>query len=137
MIGAPPDLPERPAPEWEALPRRRVLMLGWNHRVPALLEEFDTYPNEMFAIDIVSQVSATKRKKRLAAEALATDRLEIRQIHPPVLTQGRRSASTALPTCNGAPMPVGRSLSAFAGQGRTASQTAACSSTLDATSVCG
>ena len=80
MIGAAPDLPARPAPEWEMLPRRRVLVLGWNHRVPALLEEFAAYPNETFAIDIVSQVSVAKREKRIAAEALATDHLEIRQL---------------------------------------------------------
>ena len=79
-IGAAPDLPERPAPECETLPRRRVLVLGWNHRVPALLEEFASYPEETFAIDIVSQVSAAKREKRIAAEALSTEHLEIRQL---------------------------------------------------------
>ncbi|MGB5571726.1 MAG: hypothetical protein WBM81_20735, partial [Sedimenticolaceae bacterium] len=75
-----PDLPERPAPECEALGRRRVLVLGWNHRVPALLEEFAAYAGEAFAIDIVSQVSAAKREKRIKAEAFATERLEIRQL---------------------------------------------------------
>ncbi len=79
-IGAAPDLPERPAPACEALPRRRVLVLGWNHRVPALLEEFASYPDEAFAIDIVSQVSAAKREKRIAAEALSKEHLEIRQL---------------------------------------------------------
>jgi Trk K+ transport system NAD-binding subunit len=79
-IGAAPDLPARPAPECEALPRRRVLVLGWNHRVPALLEEFAAYPEEAFVIDIVSQVSAAKREKRIAAEALTTEHLEIRQL---------------------------------------------------------
>jgi len=64
----------------EALRRRRVLMLGWNHRVPALLEEFAAYAEEAFAIDIVSQISAAKREKRIKAEALSTERLEIRQL---------------------------------------------------------
>ena len=75
-----PELPVRPAPECEALPRRRVLVLGWNHRVPTLLEEFAAYPEEAFAIDIVSQVSAAKREKRLAAEAISAEHLEVRQL---------------------------------------------------------
>jgi len=79
-IGAAPDLPERPAPECERLPRRRVLVLGWNHRVPTLLEEFAAHPEESFAIDIVSQVSAAKREKRLAAEAISAEHLEVRQL---------------------------------------------------------
>jgi hypothetical protein len=79
-IGAAPDLPARPVPECETPPRRRVLVLGWNHRVPALLEEFASYPGEAFTIDIVSQVSAAKREKRIAVGALSKARLEIRQL---------------------------------------------------------
>ena len=79
-IGAALELPERPAPACQVPGRRRVLVLGWNHRVPALLEEFAAYPEEAFAIDIVSQVSAAKREKRIAAEALSTEHLEIRQL---------------------------------------------------------
>ena len=67
-------------PECEALPRRRVLVLGWNHRVPTLLKELAAYPEEAFAIDIVSQVSAAKREKRIKAEAISTEYLEIRQL---------------------------------------------------------
>ncbi len=74
------ELQERPAPERQAPGRRRVLVLGWNHRVPALLEEFSSYAGEAFAIDIVSQVSAAKREKRIKAEALSTEHLEIRQL---------------------------------------------------------
>ena len=43
-IGPAPEMPERPAPECETAARRRVLVLGWNHRVPALLREFTSYP---------------------------------------------------------------------------------------------
>jgi len=79
-IGPAPEMPERPAPECETAARRRVLVLGWNHRVPALLREFTSYPQEEFIIDIVSQVSATKREKRIAAEELSTERVKIRQL---------------------------------------------------------
>jgi len=48
-IGAAPGLQERPVPARQAPGRRRVLVLGWNHRVPALLEEFAAYAGEAFA----------------------------------------------------------------------------------------
>ena len=80
VVGVAPDLPERSAPSSKVLSRRRVLVLGWNHRAPALLEEFAAYPEEASAIDIVSQVSAAKRRKRIKAEAIATEGLEIRQL---------------------------------------------------------
>ena len=79
-LGAEVELPERPAPEHAVRAQRRVLILGWNHRVPALLDEFASYPKEQFDIDIVSQVSASKREKRIAVEALSTDRLKVRQL---------------------------------------------------------
>jgi Trk K+ transport system NAD-binding subunit len=79
-IGEAPELRERPAPACELPPRRRVLVLGWNHRVPTLLEEFVAYPDEAFVIDIVSQVSVAKRKKRIAAEVLSAAHLEVRQL---------------------------------------------------------
>ena len=79
-VGTALELQERPAPERQAPGRRRVLVLGWNHRVPALLEEFSSYAEEVFAIDIVSQMSAAKREKHIKAEALSTEHLEIRQL---------------------------------------------------------
>jgi Trk K+ transport system NAD-binding subunit len=79
-LGAEVELVERPAPKHAVRGQRRVLILGWNHRVPALLDEFASYPKEQFDIDIVSQVSATKRDKRIAVEALSTDRLTVRQL---------------------------------------------------------
>ena len=79
-IGTALELQERPAPARQEPARRRLLVMGWNHRVPALLEEFAAYPEEEFTIDIVSQVSAAKREKRIAAELPPTGHLEIRQL---------------------------------------------------------
>ena len=85
-IGAAPELQEKWAPsnrvltERRVLAQRRVLVLGWNHRVPSLLEEFAAYPDEGFTIDIVSQVSASKREKRIKAEMPSAKNLEIRQL---------------------------------------------------------
>ncbi|HET6702971.1 MAG TPA: hypothetical protein VFH14_14250 [Gemmatimonadaceae bacterium] len=43
-------------------PLRRVLLLGWNHKVPALVAELGTYRGEAFEIDLVSLVSTTERE---------------------------------------------------------------------------
>ncbi len=74
------ELSEWEAPEAEMPGERRVLILGWNHRVPALMGEFASYPRERFFIDIVSQVTASKREKRIAVEEFPKSRLEIRQL---------------------------------------------------------
>jgi hypothetical protein len=79
-ISAALELQERPAPTRQAPGRRRVLVLGWNHRTPALLEEFSSYAGELFAIDIVSRVSAAKREQRIKAEAFSIEHLEIRHL---------------------------------------------------------
>ena len=79
-VGLIAELSEREAPEAEMPGERRVLILGWNHRVPALMGEFASYPNERFSIDIVSQVTASKREKRIAVEEFPKSRLEIKQL---------------------------------------------------------
>jgi len=79
-LGAAVELRERPALKCEVPAQRRVLVLGWSHRVPALLGEFASYPEEAFAIDIVSQVPAAEREKRIAVEALPIEQLKIRQL---------------------------------------------------------
>ena len=47
---------------------RRVLVLGWSHKVPALLEEFDAYAGEVFEIDVVSTVPVPERETHLRRE---------------------------------------------------------------------
>lgn len=62
MVRQPPPIPA---------PRRcRVLVLGWNHLPPALMKEFVSQLGETFEIDIVSEASASKRRKRLNAEEM-------------------------------------------------------------------
>jgi len=62
MVRLPPSIP---APH-----RRRALVLGWSHLLPALMKEFASQPGETFEIDIFSEVSASKRRKRLNAEEM-------------------------------------------------------------------
>ena len=71
------QLVERPPPSACRPIQRRVLVLGWNHLVPALMEEFASHPHDRFQIDIVSEVTASKRRKRLAAEGIPEERIQI------------------------------------------------------------
>ncbi len=75
-----PELPTRPTPGPGSPRQRRILILGWNHRVPSLLREFASYPGESFTIDIVSQVQPSKREKRVGYALGTTGRLEITQL---------------------------------------------------------
>ena len=45
---------------------RRVLVLGWSHKTPALLREFDEYALEQFRVDVVSRVPAAERERAIA-----------------------------------------------------------------------
>ncbi|MPY72280.1 MAG: ion channel DMI1 [Alphaproteobacteria bacterium] len=41
---------------------RRVLVLGWNHKLPSLLTEFLSYTGEKFVVTVVSRVPAEERR---------------------------------------------------------------------------
>lgn len=42
--------------------KKRLLILGWNRRTPSLLQEFDSYLNERFDMDLLSVIPVSKRK---------------------------------------------------------------------------
>jgi hypothetical protein len=44
---------------------RRVLVLGWNHRVPALAAEFGTYDDERYEMQVASKVPISDREALL------------------------------------------------------------------------
>ncbi|KXS54295.1 MAG: hypothetical protein AWU57_1331 [Marinobacter sp. T13-3] len=43
----------------------RVLVLGWNRRVPSLAAEFASYPGRQFHLDLVSVIPQTEREREL------------------------------------------------------------------------
>lgn len=59
---------------------RRVLVLGWSHKAPALLREFDDYENERFHIDVASTVALPERERAVARYGAALRRLSVQQI---------------------------------------------------------
>ncbi|WP_341938759.1 CASTOR/POLLUX-related putative ion channel [Marinimicrobium sp. C2-29] len=44
---------------------KRVLLLGWNHRVPALVHELGSYRQYRFAVDVVSIVPPVERERAI------------------------------------------------------------------------
>jgi ion channel POLLUX/CASTOR len=58
----------------------RVLLLGWSHKLPALLREFDSYTDERFEIDIVSATPVAAREAQLLRHDVRPERLIVRQI---------------------------------------------------------
>jgi ion channel POLLUX/CASTOR len=57
--------------------QRRILILGWNHKMPALLQEFDGYDGESFAVDVLSMVSLEDRMARLERHDVQLQRVKI------------------------------------------------------------
>jgi hypothetical protein len=78
-----PAVPPVPgAPPRQTPPRhpRRILVLGWSHRVPALVAGFGAYEREDFELDIVSAVPALERERELAKYGPGPARVQVRQI---------------------------------------------------------
>ena len=80
LSSAEPLSEARPVPEVTTGEIRRVLLLGWNHRVPALLGEFASYTGERFAIDVVSMVSKAKRQGLIKTHEASIEGLQVRQL---------------------------------------------------------
>jgi ion channel POLLUX/CASTOR len=58
----------------------RLLVLGWNHKVPTLLREFDSYADESFEIDVVSSAPLALREAALRHYDFEAARVVARQI---------------------------------------------------------
>ena len=56
--------------------RQKILLLGWNDMVPALIQEFDNYENEIFEVDIFSSLTVEKRQERLNRFALSPQKVK-------------------------------------------------------------
>ncbi len=59
---------------------RHILVLGWNHRVPALLEEFGTYGDEHYVVRIGSKVPIARREQLLSHRPFDASSLSITQL---------------------------------------------------------
>jgi hypothetical protein len=59
---------------------RKVLLLGWSDKVPALIREFNSYDSETFGIDILSVVPSEQRTTQLEKYELQTHRVKTHQL---------------------------------------------------------
>ncbi len=81
--GPPPEAPPprgRPGTEETGDVERRILILGWNHKIPALIREFGTYERERFRIRVLSTVATARREKVLDRHGIGGDNLAIEQV---------------------------------------------------------
>jgi ion channel POLLUX/CASTOR len=82
-LAAPPRRLERgqptaPPPPMEG--ERRILLLGWNHKVPALLRELEGYGDERFTVDALSTVPVAERLSRLERHDIRLERVRLRHV---------------------------------------------------------
>ncbi|HEU4829441.1 MAG TPA: TrkA C-terminal domain-containing protein [Gemmatimonadales bacterium] len=68
--------PRQPAPRRP----RRILILGWSHRVPALVSGFGAYERDEFELDIVSTIAPDLRTRELAQYGAGPSGVRVRQI---------------------------------------------------------
>jgi hypothetical protein len=59
---------------------RRLLLLGWNRKIPALVREFDSYQAEPVALDILARIDAEAQHRHLRAEDALPKRIRLRHI---------------------------------------------------------
>jgi hypothetical protein len=60
--------------------RRRVLVLGWNQKVPSLLAEFDANTRERVEVDVFSLLSTSERETILRRKGVAPQNARVRHI---------------------------------------------------------
>lgn len=58
---------------------RRILVLGWSHKVPALLREFGTYGGERYEVDVASVVPIPLREQMISRREMETGSIDLRQ----------------------------------------------------------
>lgn len=66
--------------DFAATPARRILILGWSHRVPALIAEFGTYDDEPCGVRIGSNVPIAEREALLAQATSAASTVSVEHI---------------------------------------------------------
>lgn len=59
---------------------RRILILGWSHKVPALLRELSTYREASFQVDILATIPTARRKLQDRGFDLNPERVRVRHL---------------------------------------------------------
>jgi len=72
----PPTATPVPAPDAP----RRVLVLGWNHKAPALIEEFDRYDGDRYELHVLSLIPAAERQTMVERRGAKIRHVAVRHI---------------------------------------------------------
>lgn len=56
---------------------RRILIMGWNHKVPSLIQEFDTATEDTHELHILSRVPVAQRERHIEAHELRASRVSV------------------------------------------------------------
>ncbi len=70
---------------------RRVLILGWNRRVPALLKEMSSYPAVSYTVDLVSVVPLKERERAIGGYLTNQERVYCRHIEADFMVESEMS----------------------------------------------
>ncbi|MDX1757199.1 MAG: ion channel DMI1 [Marinobacter sp.] len=68
--------------------RRKVLMLGWSRKVPAMLAEYNCYSGRQFDLDVVSVVPAAEREQAIQRDVGDLDRVQVRHLDADYMVEG-------------------------------------------------
>lgn len=74
------EIPEEPVVIPVLSEPYRILMLGWSHKAPALITEFESYHNERFEITVFSMVPIEDRDELMAHYGVSPDRVQVRHV---------------------------------------------------------
>ncbi|WP_150911133.1 potassium channel family protein [Marinobacter halotolerans] len=66
----------------------RVLVLGWNRRVPSLIDEFSSYSQRRFEVDVVSVVPARERQQEIDRYLTEPGRVVCRHVEADYMVEG-------------------------------------------------
>ena len=72
-----PRSQSRPVSHSQIGSKRRILILGWNHKVAELIEELDDYLLEQFEISTLSLKPAVEREAELVQQGIDQDRVTV------------------------------------------------------------
>lgn len=61
--------------------QKRLLILGWNRKIPSLIQEFDSYESESFDIVILSLVPLARREEYMSRYDLTLRHVSLRHLH--------------------------------------------------------
>jgi hypothetical protein len=85
------DLPrksKRTLPITDSIEGKHLLILGWNHRVPALIHELASYGGDRFTVDQVSVVPAQERTAAIANYSQQNQRVPCTPIEADYMREG-------------------------------------------------